>query len=103
MNGYSLTDVEVNDIVSWFSAVGKHQQVCLDRLEENGSTVLDQVRSKVQHTRKYMSNTLAILANIDPIFDKIYDLSGLSLGYSIVFIVQYTILVFLFCLMLRLY
>lgn len=72
MDPYALTDAEVEDFVCRLIAVGTHQQACLDRLEENGSTVLDERRLKVHMSRKFTSNALAILRNINPVFDNFF-------------------------------
>ncbi|XP_059642989.1 pectinesterase 3 [Cornus florida] len=69
-----MTEVKINDMKTWISAAMTDGETCLDGLEEMGSTVLDEVRSKVQKSKEYMSNSLAILANIDTLLRK-FDLT----------------------------
>ncbi|CAK9158682.1 unnamed protein product [Ilex paraguariensis] len=65
-----LTEAKIGDLNSWISGAMTDQQTCLDGLEEMGSTVVDEVRMKVQKSKEYMSNSLAILANIQSLLDK---------------------------------
>lgn len=65
-----LTEVKIRDVNTWISAAMTDQDTCLDGLEEMGSTVLDEVRMKVQRSKEYMSNSLAILANMHALLDK---------------------------------
>ncbi|KAI6683033.1 hypothetical protein NL676_028946 [Syzygium grande] len=46
------------------------QETCLDGLEEMGSTVLDEVRDRLSRSREFMSNSLAICAQMSAILDK---------------------------------
>lgn len=45
-------------------------QTCVDGLEEMGSTAVDEVKMRVQRSKEYMSNSLAILSNMDSILEK---------------------------------
>uniref|UniRef100_A0A5B7BTU6 pectinesterase n=1 Tax=Davidia involucrata TaxID=16924 RepID=A0A5B7BTU6_DAVIN len=69
-----LTEAKISDMKTWISASMTDQETCLDGLEEMGSTVLDEVRTKVQKSREYMSNSLAILSSIQTVLEK-FDLT----------------------------
>jgi pectinesterase inhibitor-like protein len=59
-----LTESKIKDLQTWISAAMTDQETCLDGLEEMGSTALDEVKTKMQRSKEYISNCLAILANI---------------------------------------
>ena len=59
-----LTETKIGDLQMWISAAMTDQEMCLDGLEEIGSTALDEVKTKMKKSQKYTSNCLAILANI---------------------------------------
>ncbi|KAL7000614.1 hypothetical protein U1Q18_001766 [Sarracenia purpurea var. burkii] len=59
-----LTEEKIGDLKTWISTATTDQETCLDGLVEMGSTVVDEVRAKVQRSKEYMSNSLAILSNI---------------------------------------
>ncbi|KAL2492931.1 putative pectinesterase/pectinesterase inhibitor 26 [Abeliophyllum distichum] len=65
-----LTDMNNSDLQTWISAAMTDQETCLDGIGEMGSTVPDEFRVKVQKSQEYMSNTLAILNNIQSLFEK---------------------------------
>ncbi|KAL8097972.1 pectinesterase 1-like [Apium graveolens] len=65
-----LTEAEIADVNSWISAAMTDQETCFDGLEEMESSVLDEVKSKVQMSKECMSNSLAILANMHSLVDK---------------------------------
>ncbi|KAL7161440.1 hypothetical protein ACSBR2_041995 [Camellia fascicularis] len=67
-----LTEAKIGDMKTWVSAAMTNQETCLDGLDEMGSTVGDEVRGKVQNSKEYMSNSLAILANIQAVLDKFH-------------------------------
>ncbi|CAL5444814.1 unnamed protein product [Camellia sinensis] len=67
-----LTEAKIGDMKTWVSAAMTNQDTCLDGLDETGSTVGDEVRGKVQNSKEYMSNSLAILANIQAVLDKFH-------------------------------
>ncbi|KAK4257181.1 hypothetical protein QN277_006803 [Acacia crassicarpa] len=60
----ALTDVKINDIQTWISAAMTDQETCLDGLEETESAALREMKGKMQRSREYTSNSLAIVANI---------------------------------------
>lgn len=122
-NLYFFTGVEVSEYLEVFDRVKTHQQACLDRLEESGSTMMDEIRLNVQITRKYMFNTRAILLNRETIMDIIYGRSQSSavdyyydylnefyskyfdwLGYEfmIIYVPQYVFLILLLIVVLKL-
>ncbi|KAJ4712138.1 Pectinesterase [Melia azedarach] len=59
-----LTERKVNDIQTWISAGMSDEESCLDGLTEMGSTAVDEVRSMMEKSKKLLSNSLAIIANI---------------------------------------
>lgn len=65
-----LTKAKIADVNSWISAAMTDQDTCLDGLEEMESSVLDEVKSKVQMSKECMSNSLAILVNMHTLLDK---------------------------------
>lgn len=65
-----LTEAKVADVNTWISGAMSDQDTCLDGLEEMESSVLDEVKSKVQMSKECMSNSLAILANMHSLLDK---------------------------------
>ncbi|XP_052176170.1 pectinesterase 1 [Diospyros lotus] len=65
-----LTAAKIGDLKTWISAAMSDQETCLDGLEEMGSTAVNEVRAKVQRSREYMSNSLAILSNMDALLAK---------------------------------
>lgn len=65
-----LTEEKVADMKTWISAAMTDQETCVDGLEEMGSTAVDEVKSRMQRSNEYMSNSLAILANIETILDQ---------------------------------
>lgn len=67
-----LTEAKISDLQTWISAAMTDQETCLDGLEEMKSTAVDEVRTKMQRSREYTSNCLAILANIHTLLDKLH-------------------------------
>ncbi|KVH99531.1 pectinesterase 1-like [Cynara cardunculus var. scolymus] len=65
-----LTEGKLADLKTWISAAMTDQETCVDGLEEMGSTAVDEVKRRVQRSKEYMSNSLAILANIETLLDK---------------------------------
>ncbi|KAI3454651.1 hypothetical protein Pfo_011314 [Paulownia fortunei] len=65
-----LTDMKISDLQTWISAAMTDQETCLDGLAEMGWTALGVFKMKVQKSQEYMSNTLAILNNIQSLFEK---------------------------------
>ncbi|MFS8021713.1 putative pectinesterase [Helianthus anomalus] len=71
MRGESVLTVEkVGDLKTWISAAMMDQETCVDGLEEMGSTVVDEVKMKVQRSSVCMSNSLAILGHMDEVLEK---------------------------------
>lgn len=66
----ALTELKISNIQTWVSAAMTDQETCLDGLEEMGSTVLDEVRDQLSRSREFMSNSLAICAQMSAILDK---------------------------------
>ncbi|PIN00743.1 Pectinesterase [Handroanthus impetiginosus] len=65
-----FTETKISDLQTWISAAMTDQETCLDGLAETGSTALGEFKAKVQKSQEYMSNTLAILNNIQSLFEK---------------------------------
>ncbi|KAL1810233.1 hypothetical protein ACET3Z_027223 [Daucus carota] len=63
---------EVNEYLDRFKRMKANQQTCLDKLQESGSTAIEVVGSNVRIMRRVMSNSRAVLLNIDPIINKMY-------------------------------
>ncbi|KAI3717770.1 hypothetical protein L1987_69590 [Smallanthus sonchifolius] len=64
-----LTEEKVADLKTWISAAMTDQETCVEGLEEMGSTDVDEVKVRVQRSSEYMSNSLAILSNMEEILD----------------------------------
>lgn len=117
-NFYSLR-LELEENVARFNRMERHQQACLDKLDATAeSRVTEMIKLNVRKMRRYTRNTRAILLNIDSILDEIYGapsfsvdqysyysyyFDGLSYEYMIVCVSQYTFLMALLILMLKLY
>ncbi|KAK1363426.1 hypothetical protein POM88_038987 [Heracleum sosnowskyi] len=69
---------EVNEYLDRFRRMETYQQACLDKLQASGSPKIDEIRLNVQKMRRYMSNSRAVLLNIDPIVEKIYSSTSSS-------------------------
>ncbi|KAK9278458.1 hypothetical protein L1049_028023 [Liquidambar formosana] len=69
-----LTKGKIDDIKTWVSGAMTDQETCLDGLEEMGSTALVEVKGKVQRSREYLSNSLAIVDKMYALLDK-FDLT----------------------------
>lgn len=67
-----LTEDKISDLQTWISAAMTDQETCLDGLEEMKSTAVDEVKSKMQRSREYTSNCLAILANMHTLLHKLH-------------------------------
>lgn len=65
-----LTEMRISDLQTWISAAMTDQDTCLDGLAEMGSTAVGEFKLKVQKSQEYMSNSLAILNNIQSLFQK---------------------------------
>lgn len=67
-----LTEAKIRDIQTWISGAMTDQETCLDGLEEMESTVLGEVKKKMQRSKEYISNSLAIVANFHTILDNLH-------------------------------
>lgn len=67
-----LTEEKIRDVQTWISAAVTDQDTCLDGLEEMGSTVVDEVKKKMQRSKEYTSNALAIAANFNIILHNLH-------------------------------
>ncbi|KAL4589320.1 hypothetical protein LXL04_002226 [Taraxacum kok-saghyz] len=65
-----LSVTKIDDLKTWLSTALTHQDTCLDALEEMNSTVLADVKSKMQNSTEYASNSLAIVSKISGILGK---------------------------------
>lgn len=65
-----LTEMRISDLQTWISAAMTDQDTCLDGLAEMGSTAVGDFKLKVQKSQEYMSNSLAILNNIESLLQK---------------------------------
>ncbi|XP_024969878.1 pectinesterase 3-like [Cynara cardunculus var. scolymus] len=59
-----LSAHKIDDLRTWLSAALTNQETCLDTLQEMGSTFLVQIKSKMQNSNEYTSNSLAIVSKI---------------------------------------
>ncbi|XP_076954025.1 pectinesterase 1-like [Bidens hawaiensis] len=65
-----MTEEEMADLMTWISAAMTDLETCVDGLEEMGSTAVDEVKRRVQRSNEYLSNSLAILGNMEAILDQ---------------------------------
>ena len=66
-----LAERRVSDLQTWISASLTDLDTCLDeRAEMGSSTAVGEWKGKVQRAMEYISNTLAILNNIQRLFQK---------------------------------
>lgn len=68
-----FTDLKISNLQTWISAAMTDEETCFDGLDEIGggvSTVGDEVKMKVHKSQEYMSNSLAILNNIQSLLGK---------------------------------
>ncbi|KAF8037256.1 hypothetical protein BT93_B0230 [Corymbia citriodora subsp. variegata] len=66
----ALTELKISNIQTWVTAAMTDQETCLDGLQEMGSTVLDEIRDRLSRSREFMSNSLAICAQMNAILDR---------------------------------
>lgn len=66
----ALTMEKVNNIQTWISAAMTDQETCLEGLEEMGSRVLDEVKAKMERSKEFLSNSLAIIAKMQVLLEK---------------------------------
>lgn len=66
-----LTKEKISDIQTWISAAMTDQDTCNDGLEEMGWTAADEVvKSQAQSCKESISNSLAIVANMQNLLQK---------------------------------
>lgn len=65
------SEAEIGDLKTWISAAMTDQDTCVDGLAETKSTALSALKSEVQKSQEYLSNTLAILSNIQILSNKL--------------------------------
>ncbi|CAH9121003.1 unnamed protein product [Cuscuta epithymum] len=65
-----LAPTEIGNMRTWISAGMTDEDTCTDGLEEMQSTVTDEVKAMVQRSNEYMSNTLAIVSNLQSLHEK---------------------------------
>ncbi|KAM0043929.1 putative pectinesterase [Helianthus debilis subsp. tardiflorus] len=63
-------DGKVADLVTWVSAAMTDLEKCVEGLEELGSMVADEVKVRVKRSSVYLSNSLAILANMEGLLER---------------------------------
>lgn len=66
-----MTESKVNDMKTWISAAMTDQETCLDGLEEMQSAFKDEMKTAMEKSRELMSNSLAIIANMEMILNKV--------------------------------
>ena len=59
-----LTSAKINDLETWLSASITDQETCLDTLQELNSTLVGDVRTAMENSTEFASNSLAIVAKI---------------------------------------
>ncbi|XAR50069.1 Pectinesterase [Bertholletia excelsa] len=99
----SLKESSIGDLKEWIGAALRDQQRCLEELPEAGSAVADVLRLKVQESKVYASNSLAILSNIRELKANL-DACGLNFEYKLsfcIFCLEYLVVIWLFCLLMR--
>ncbi|KAJ4824180.1 hypothetical protein Tsubulata_011916, partial [Turnera subulata] len=64
-----LTVEKAKDIQTWISAAMTDQETCLEGLQEMGSSVLDEVKGKMEKSKELLSNSLAIIAKMQDLLD----------------------------------
>uniref|UniRef100_A0A7N0U1R8 pectinesterase n=1 Tax=Kalanchoe fedtschenkoi TaxID=63787 RepID=A0A7N0U1R8_KALFE len=69
--GGGLTEGKISDVQTWLSAALTDQETCLDGLEEmKESASLEELKVNADKLKEYVSNSLAIVANIHPLLQK---------------------------------
>ncbi|XP_038895980.1 pectinesterase 3 [Benincasa hispida] len=60
----TLTESKIGNIQTWMSSAMTDQESCLEGLEEMDSTSFQEVKTRMKKSIEYVSNSLAIVANI---------------------------------------
>ncbi|XP_044486249.1 putative pectinesterase/pectinesterase inhibitor 26 [Mangifera indica] len=66
-----LMERKISDMQTWISGAMTDEDTCLDGLEEMGSKVFDEMKTKMQKSKELLSNSLAIIANIQTLLQKV--------------------------------
>lgn len=66
----TLTESKIGNIQTWMSSAMTEQESCLDGVEEMDSTSFQEVKTRMKKSMEYVSNSLAIVANIHVILEK---------------------------------
>ncbi|KAI7986478.1 putative pectinesterase/pectinesterase inhibitor 26 [Camellia lanceoleosa] len=98
-----LTDERIEKMKKWIGAAMSDQERCLDGVKEMmESTAGDEVRKKVQESKVYVSNSLAILSNLKMLIDGGGELNFFEFKlYVCIFCLEFMIVIWLFCLLFR--
>ncbi|KAG2722496.1 hypothetical protein I3843_02G113700 [Carya illinoinensis] len=64
LQGEKLNDSKISDMKTWLSTTITDQETCLDALQEINSTLLENVKTAIQNSTEFTSNSLAIVAKI---------------------------------------
>lgn len=59
-----LSSAKISDLETWLSAAITDQETCLDSLQELNSTLVNDVRTAMENSTEFASNSLAIVAKI---------------------------------------
>ncbi|KAG6668989.1 pectinesterase 3-like [Carya illinoinensis] len=59
-----LSTAKINDMKTWLTTTITEQETCLDALQELNSTFLEDVKTAMQNSTEFASNSLAIVAKI---------------------------------------
>ncbi|EXC36025.1 Pectinesterase 3 [Morus notabilis] len=66
-----LSSSKIDDMQTWLSTTITDQETCLDALDELNSTITPQLRTKMQNSTEFVSNSLAIVAKIIRVLAKL--------------------------------
>ncbi|XP_024030089.1 pectinesterase 1, partial [Morus notabilis] len=66
-----LSSSKIDDMQTWLSTTITDQETCLDALDELNSTITPQLRTKMQNSTEFASNSLAIVAKIIRVLAKL--------------------------------
>ncbi|KAF5743821.1 putative Pectinesterase-3 precursor [Tripterygium wilfordii] len=60
----SVSSSKIDDMRTWLSTSMTDQETCLDALDELNSTILEEVRTAMENSTEFVSNSLAIVTKI---------------------------------------
>ncbi|XP_004137577.1 pectinesterase 3 [Cucumis sativus] len=66
----TLTESKIGNIQTWMSSAMTNEESCLEGVEEMDATSFEEVKRRMKKSIEYVSNSLAIVANIHVILDK---------------------------------